>query len=552
VNRPAFTLLILCFFTFFLGLGRQAITDSDEGFYAEASREMVETGDWLTPHFNYENRFEKPVLYYWLTAATYLITGPDEAAARFWSAMSGVGVVLLTWAIIPAPIRKESAWLAGAIVATSFGCFTLARWALPDLPLAFFITLTIWSSLGALERAMRGESWLSAWALAGVGAGLGFLTKGPVALAIPGIVLVVVWWRFRRAMRLDPRGLALAVVIAAVIGLPWYVAMWREHGTPYLQSFFVGDNIERFTTSRFNDARPVWYYLAVLLGGMLPWSVYLAMFAGRGVYEFVRRTWKPTDFQWVLLIWAVMPLLFYTVSVGKQPRYILPLLPPVAVLLAQALTGRIEAWRAKPDRPQGALRVGTWITALFFALLAVLFVRLQPLFINTFQLLTWTAAVISAACAIAFVTLAVTERWSLLPLAGPTAAAALLLAAQFGALAGRRPEAVEQMAALVRANRTANEPVCIYNVFVRNLTFYTGMKLMQAFDADQAAQLARSPDRVLFVAKSDDVKAIESASGAALRILGQVEYVNSANLRLRTVIEPDPDEKVTVLLVANH
>jgi 4-amino-4-deoxy-L-arabinose transferase-like glycosyltransferase len=185
VNRAALTLLILCVFTFFVGLGRQAITDSDEGYYAEASREMVESGDWLTPHFNYENRFEKPPLYYWLTAATYLATGPGESAARFWSAMSGVGLVFLTWAIYPGPIRKSAAWLAGVIVATSFGCFTMARWALPDLPLTFFITLAIWSALRAMERGMRGETWASAWAIAGLGAGLGFLTKGPVALAIP-------------------------------------------------------------------------------------------------------------------------------------------------------------------------------------------------------------------------------------------------------------------------------------------------------------------------------------------------------------------------------
>ena len=552
MNRPAIPLLILCVFTFFLGLGRQAITDSDEGYYAEAAREMVESGDWLTPRFNYENRFEKPVLYYWLTAATYLITGPDETAARFWSAMSGVGVVLLTWAIIPAPIRKDSASLAAAIVATSFGCFALARSALPDLPLAFFITLTIWSSLRALERAMRGERWPSAWALAGLGAGLGFLTKGPVALAIPVVVLVPVWWRFRRSIRLDPRGIALATVLFAVIGLPWYVAMWREHGAVYLQSFFVGDNVERFTTSRFNDARPVWYYLAVLLGGMLPWSIYLAMFTARAVFDFARRRWKPSDFQWVLLTWAVMPLLFYTVSVGKQPRYILPVLPPVAVLLAQALTDRIDASRARSDQPQRGLRAGTWITALFFVLLALLYIRLQPLFINTFPALTWTAAVISVVCAIAFVILALTERWSLLHLMGPAAAAVLLLTVQFGALAGRRPEAVEQMAALVQANRTANEPVCIYNVFVRNLTFYTHMKLVQAFDAEQAAQLARQSQRILFVAKAEDVKAIEAALGTPLQRLGTADYVNSANLRLGTLVRPDPDDHVSVLLVANH
>ncbi len=93
------TLLLLSFFTFFLGLGRQAITDADEAYYAEASREMVESGDWLTPRFNYQNRWEKPVLYYWLTSATYLVTGPTEFSARLWSALSGVGLVLLAWAI---------------------------------------------------------------------------------------------------------------------------------------------------------------------------------------------------------------------------------------------------------------------------------------------------------------------------------------------------------------------------------------------------------------------------------------------------------------------
>src|SRR4051812_10079728 len=97
VRRPVLTLLILSLLTFFLGLGRQAITDADEGFYAEAAREMVESGDWLTPHFNYADRWQKPILYYWLTASTYAAAGVTEGAARFWSALSGLGLVLLTW-----------------------------------------------------------------------------------------------------------------------------------------------------------------------------------------------------------------------------------------------------------------------------------------------------------------------------------------------------------------------------------------------------------------------------------------------------------------------
>src|SRR5687768_7800303 len=169
-RRAILTLLLLSAVTFFVGLGRQAITDSDEAFYAEAAREMVESGDWLTPYFNYEQRWQKPILYYWLTAGTYLASGPTEWAARLWSAFSGLGLVLLTWTAARSFTRQDHvAWLAGAIVATCSGYFAMARVALPDLPLAFCVTLAIWA---ALEQR---------WIVAGLAAGLGFLFKGPVA-----------------------------------------------------------------------------------------------------------------------------------------------------------------------------------------------------------------------------------------------------------------------------------------------------------------------------------------------------------------------------------
>jgi 4-amino-4-deoxy-L-arabinose transferase-like glycosyltransferase len=553
VNRPVLTLLLLCVVTFFLGLGRQAITDSDEGYYAEASREMVESRDWLTPRFNYENRFEKPALYYWLTAATYLVTGPGEAAARFWAAMSGAGLVLLTWAIAGGRKHPEAAWLAGAIVATSFGCFTMARWALPDLPLAFFITLGIWASVRASERRDAGTRGLWWWALAGLSAGLGFLTKGPVALVIPAVVLLPIWWWKRRVMTLDPRGIAIAALVFAVVGLPWYVLMWREHGNAYLRGFFLGDNVERFATSRFNDARPVWYYAPVLIGGLLPWSIYLVTLMWRPAIDLGRRRAALTDLQRVLLIWALMPLLFYTLSIGKQPRYILPVLPPAAILLAQAMATRIAASRTDQGRRQPGLSGATWATSALFIVIAILFVRMQPLFINTYPALTWTAAALAICAAAAFAWVAITQAWSRLPVVGAIAAASLLIAVQFGALSGRRPEAVEQMAALVRANRVANEPVTIYHAFARNLTFYSGLKIIETFDVKQAAAFIRSPERILLVAEADDVKAIEAELGASLHMLGSVRYMNSANIRIGTLLHPEPASDITdVLLVANH
>ena len=132
MHRITLPLLLLAALTFFAGLGRGAITDSDEAFYAESSREMVASGDWLTPYYNYEPRFQKPVLYYWLTSATYLVTGPTEFGARLWAAMAGIGLVLVTAAAGRRWYDETTGLLAGAIVATNFGYFSIGRMALPD------------------------------------------------------------------------------------------------------------------------------------------------------------------------------------------------------------------------------------------------------------------------------------------------------------------------------------------------------------------------------------------------------------------------------------
>ncbi len=549
------TLLLLCFFTFVLGLGRQAITDADEAFYAEASREMVESGDWLTPRFNYQNRWEKPVLYYWLTSATYLITGPTEFAARLWAALSGVGLALLAWGIGRQTTgRDDIAWLTGAVVATSFGYFSMARSALPDLPLTFCITLGIWATMRAVDAADQRRanpsgpaSAIKWWALAGFGAGAGFLMKGPVALVVPAVVLLPLAWRERRRLQLDVRGIVLGAVIAAAIGLPWYVAMWREHGYAYFQSFFVGDNLERFTSERFNDARPFWFYLPVLLGGLMPWSVYLVAFCGDGLARLRRRTLRLSDIDWRLLIWAAMPVLFFTVSIGKQPRYILPVLPPLAVFVARGIIERLGHQR---DR---LLAAATWITVIVYAVLALVFVRMAPLLVNSYPLATWISVCLLGCSAIALAGIAATSSWRVLPVGTSVAGVLFLVSVWFGVLAGNRPEPVEQMAALIHSHRAAQEPIGVLDVFTRNLGFYTRAPRMQLFGVEQAGMFLHSPERVLLVLRSADVPAVAAQSGLRLNTLGEVRYLNTANIRVRTLLRTDPSAEIEVIsLVTNR
>src|SRR5689334_16014941 len=184
------------------GLGRPAITDSDEAFYAEAGREMHESGDLLTPRFNYANRFQKPVLYYWAVTASYTLLGVTETAARLPAALSGIGIACLAWLCGRRWFDEATGRVAGLVAATSLGPAVIARLALPDLPLALLISLSIVAGIEAALVPPRPRPWLMA--LSGAAAGAAFLTKGPVGLVLPGLVLATLVVVERRWSALAP------------------------------------------------------------------------------------------------------------------------------------------------------------------------------------------------------------------------------------------------------------------------------------------------------------------------------------------------------------
>ena len=550
MRRPVLTLLLLSALTFFLGLGRQAITDSDEAFYAEAAREMVEGGDWLTPHYNYEDRWQKPILYYWVTAAAFAASDTSEFMARFGSALSGFGLVLITWrAARQLTGRDDSAWTAGAIAATCYGYFLMARSALPDLPLAFFITAAIWAALrGADPKETVPARW---WALAGLAAGLGFLTKGPLALVIPGIVLVPIWWRERRTVAFRTSHLVIAVVLFAVSGLPWYLAMTMTHGAAYLQSFFVADNLERFATTRFNSPRQVWYYVPIVIGGLIPWSIFLMVLPLRTLRDVAQRRRRLTDIEWRLVIWTLVPLLLFTASIGKQPRYILPVLPPLAMMLGLAIADRVADARARTS--QRELSIATFLTAAMFLLLAGLLYRARSLVVSAYPSVTWAGIIAVAGAGVALGWVAAARAWTRLPIVMTLSAAALLLTLQFGAFAGKRPEGVEEIAAMIRVNRHGGEPVGEYEAFVRNLVFYTRLHTLQVSDDAGALAFLKSSERVFLVVHQTDLERLKTMTDIPLNTIGAVTYLNTASVRLRTLLAPLPEQDLeTVVLVSNR
>jgi 4-amino-4-deoxy-L-arabinose transferase-like glycosyltransferase len=555
VHRITLPLLLLAALTFLAGLGRGAITDSDEAFYAESAREMVASGDWIEPFYNYEPRWQKPVAYYWLTAATYFVTGASEFGARFWAAMAGVGLVLVTAAAGRRWYDETTGLLAGAIAATNFGYFSIGRMALPDLPLTFCITLAIWAAfVSTLESERSTRKFV---VLAAVGLGLGFLMKGPVGLLIPFIVILPVLMIERRSIGLNPVDLMLGFVIMITIAAPWYLMMWARHGNEYLNSFFIGDNFERFATDRFNDPRPWWFYLPVVAGGLLPWTPLALVWLGP-ITQFLRGRRSIGTIDLRLLLWAIFPLVFYSLSVGKQPRYVLPVLPPIALLLASSIVERTQEWRghgvtrSRPRRARPVL-VGSLLIGVFFVALGVLLYRAQPLLINVQPVFTVIAAFVIVMAG-AFVTLiSVTRNWRTAPLVVALAAAITLPALQYGALSSGGDDTVRQMARLVQQHRTNNEPVATWGVFVRNLVFYTAIKTTDVIGDEQARNFLTQTGRALMVAPASEIDRLEREQHVKVNRIAELLYFNEAGVRVRTLLRPDRDrDLMRVLLVANR
>ena len=555
MHRITLPLLLLAALTFFAGLGRGAITDSDEAFYAESAREMVASGDWLTPHYNYEPRFQKPVLYYWLTSATYLATGATEMGARLWAALAGVGLVLVTAACGRRWYDETTGLLAGAIVATNFGYFSIGRMSLPDLPLTFCITLAIWAALvSTLEQERSPRKFV---VLAALGLGLGFLMKGPVGLVIPLLVILPVLMIERRSIGLDPPDLVIGFVIMLAVAMPWYLVMWTRHGNEYLQSFFVGDNFERFATDRFNDPRPWWFYLPVVAGGMLPWTPLALVWLGP-ITQFVRGRRSVGTIELRLMLWALLPLVFYSFSVGKQPRYVLPVLPPLAILLAASIVERTQEWRGLDgarSRPRRAVPVvvGSFASGVFFVTLAVLLYRAQPLLINVQPAYTTVASSAIALMGALVIITAVSGQWRSAPIVIALAAVVTLPAVQYGALSSGGDDTVRQMARLVQQHRTANEEIGTMGVFVRNLVFYSGIKTTDVITDEQARDFLSQANRALMVAPAETIDRLEQERGVKVTRLAELRYFNEAGIRVRTLLWPDPSRDLTrVVLISNR
>jgi 4-amino-4-deoxy-L-arabinose transferase-like glycosyltransferase len=306
-----------------------------EGRYAEIPREMLVSGNWVTPHLNDLAYLEKPPLQYWATGLAYQLFGANEWSARLWTVLSGWLDVLLVFLLARRLWDFRTGVIAAALLGSTLLHFFMGQ--VLTLDMAFTCLMTAMLCAFCMAQAdrdsrPRGTAWmLVSWAALG----LAILTKGIAAIVIVGAVLTlyVVWqrdWAVLRTLRPIP-----GILVLAAITLPWFVLVSRAN-PDFLKFFFLHEHFERYLTDEANRVEPWWYFIGILAAGVLPWLPQMS-----GALLSGWRTSAPKgqfSVQRLLWLWCVFVFAFFSLSGSKLAPYILPLFPPLALLAAVRLS----------------------------------------------------------------------------------------------------------------------------------------------------------------------------------------------------------------------
>ena len=312
---------------FFLGIGGFPLFDLDEGAFSEATREMLASGNYLSTTLNGEPRYDKPILIYWLQAASASLFGINEFAFRLPSALAGSGWVIFTYLFVRRAASDRQALAAGIITASALAVSIIVKVATADALLNLLISATLFSAYLFLRFHERKYLYLTFVAM-----GLGFLTKGPVAVIIPGVVTFL-YSALRKDLRgwlalaLNGRGIALFFAIAA----PWYVTQYLVEGDGFFRGFFLKHNVDRFSAPMESHGGSYFYYVPVLLLSVLPYTTVLLK-----AFSQWRRIIKD-DLQLFLLLWFATVFVIFSFSATKLPHYLIYGYSGVFILMAAYL-----------------------------------------------------------------------------------------------------------------------------------------------------------------------------------------------------------------------
>ena len=530
---PLLLLLILCGWLSLLHLGRIPFLGKDEPKNAEALREMAERGDWVTTTLRGEPWFDKPILYYWVSLIFFHLLGPGEAAARLAPALFGAAGVLLTYGFARFLFDARTAMRAGVILATSLEYFWFSRTAVVDLPLTFCVTL----SLAAFYRALEGPGNALLWHRVGfAAAGGAVLAKGPVGIVLPGLVVGAYLIASGRLAELRRVPWISGILCFLLVSGPWYLVVSLRHGQRFWDDFIINRNVNRYLTTVHHHPGPFYYYLPVLILGLFPWGALLPFAAAKIFGAGWRDLLAARRKFGFLLLWVLMPLLFFSLAGSKLPSYLLPCFPALAILAAWGWGAAVEEGE---DRPSAVRRWAVASLLLLFPVLAAaihLWCRREapdqiPAQIPLSAALAATAAAVGLAAA--------RGRFRLL---FPACAAGTILSLTtlvVFSLGNVREEAslTRISAEAVRLSRDGNAVVA-YRNFHNYLFFYTENRVPWVKERPELDGLLREKKTLYCILEGRGLKELEDDPSVRLELVDRQYKVTLARV---TLVSGGPD-----------
>ena len=321
-------LAALCLVLFFFRLGAAPLWDVDEGMHAATSKDMVLTGDWVTPKSNNENFYDKTAFFNWLVALSLSVFGFTELAARLPAALLGLATVLLTYLLGRRLGSSRLGLLGGVILATSPQFIILSRTVVHDISLACFITAALYFFYLAYTSEDRRRLNLM---LFYASAGVAVLAKGPIGILLPGLVIFLFLLLRGRLSFIKEMSMGWGALVFLLVAAPWYVLISLRN-SDYVSYFFLQQNFGNFLSkAQSRHPRPFYYYVPALLAGMLPWSFFVPVAVFRPLAEGIKKINDRTLF---LICWFLAIFLFFSAASSKLETYILPAFPAIALLIA--------------------------------------------------------------------------------------------------------------------------------------------------------------------------------------------------------------------------
>lgn len=486
----------------FVNLGASSLWEPDEPRYAEAVREMFEKGDFLTPHYNYEYRFDKPIFYYWLIAGSVKLFGMNEYSLRFPSAVLTLLTILFLYLLVSKLYGRTAAACSSIVLATMFNYIKLGRYAIPDASWIFFITAGFYFFFSGLHEPKKANLYMP---LGYVMLAFATITKSPVGAAIPAIVFAVYMvirkdWTLWKRMKVN-----LGILIIFLISAPWYIYMLITYKSAYFKYYFVSDHVFRFFTYEFGRSRPFWYYIQILLGDFLPWTLFfLLAFMNKQLRMKNIKSRKTENFTFLIFLWGIVFLILFSLSSTKLPHYISPTYPPFAIItglyISTVITG--EKKLSIKCRIAQSLAFLTFLAAGVLLLIHVKFLIAEKL--TSFS--TYLCAAVPLLLSIVLIYQFITKKFALyIKTAGMGLIIEYFIIVLLLVPVYEKTVPIKDISLNLKQNLEKTDKVALYKTISPAVMYYLHKKVYDINDPKELEKILSQDNRVYIITKSENI-----------------------------------------------